>query len=170
MGVEVIAKLGMVDELAREQPFDALATPLGGAAGSALRLTAVLDADGGEQTVAERRLLAEQTTKVGARNFGPLRLFGEEVPEEGVASEVATQDGVEGNAVARIQTGLGEQNQWNGRSVALTSLEHGEPMIDGGSEGSIETSEVGRVNDVAGIGDRVDAGRNSRLNLRQTLA
>ena len=130
VGVEVIAELGVIDELTGEQALDALATPLRGAAGPVLRLAGVLGADRGEEAIAERRLGAEQATKGRARNLGPLRLFDEEVPEDGVAGEVAAQDGVEGNAVARIQTGLRDQHRWNGRGAALTDLEHREPVID----------------------------------------
>ena len=119
VGVEVISELGVIDQLAGEQALDALATPLRGAARPALRLAGVLGADGGEQAIAERRLRAEQATKDRVRNFGPLRLFDEEVPEEGVAGEVATQDGVEGDAVARVQAGLCEQGRRNGRGAAL---------------------------------------------------
>ena len=135
-----------------------------------LRLAGVLGADRGEQAIAERRLRAEQAAKGRARDLGPLRLFDEEVPEEGVAGEVATQDGVEGNAVARVQAGLREQDRWNGRGAALADLEHGEPMIDGGGEGGVEALEVGGVGDLVGIGDRVDASRDSRLDLGQPLA
>ena len=170
MGVEVIPELGVIDQLAGEQPLDALATPLRGAGGPVLRLAGVLGADGVEQAIAERRLRAEQATKGRIRDFGPLRLFDKEVPEEGVAGEVATQDGVEGNAVARIQAGLCEQDRWNGRGLTLTDLEHGKPMIDGGGEGSVKTLEVGGVGDVVGIGDRVDTSRDSRFELGEPLA
>src|SRR5207342_1357314 len=101
-----------------------------------------------DQAIAKRRLRTEQTTKGRTRNFGSFRLFDEEVPEEDAAGEVATQDGVEGNAVARIQTCLCEQDRWNGRGVALTEVEHGNPIIDGGDEGGIKTLEVRRVGDV----------------------
>src|SRR5258706_8285806 len=104
------------------------------------------------------------------RNFGPLRLFDEEVPEEGAAGEVATQDGVEGDAVAHIQPGLCEQGRWKVRDVALTGLEHIEPMVDRGREGNIEPLEISGVGDLVGIGDRVNASRDCRPNLRQTLA
>ena len=104
------------------------------------------------------------------RNVGPLRLFEQKVLEEDVAGEVATQDGVEGNAVARIQASLREQDWWNRRGLALTSLEHGKPVIDGSGEGPIETLEVSGVGDVVGIGDRVDAGRDSSLKLGEPLA
>ena len=59
MSVEVIAKLGVIDKLAGEQRFDALATSLCGAAGPAPRLAGMLGADGGEQTIGERCLRAE---------------------------------------------------------------------------------------------------------------
>jgi hypothetical protein len=81
----------------------------------------VAGADGGEQPIAERSLLGEQATKRRIRNFGPLRLFDDEVAEEGVPGEVATQDGVERDAVAGVQAGLSEQGRWNGRGVALTA-------------------------------------------------
>ena len=168
--VEVVSELGVIDELTGEQALDALATPLRGAAGPVLRLAGVLGADGGEQPIAERRLHAEQTTQGRVRHLGPLRLFDEEVPEEGVAGEVAAQDGVEGNAVARIQTGLRDQDRWNGRGAALADLEHGEPIVDGGGEGGLQTLDVGGVGDVVGIGDRVDARRDRRFKLGQPLA
>ena len=111
VGVEVIPELGVVDQLAGEQALDALAAPLGGAAGPVPRLALVLGADRGEQAVAERRLRGEQAPQGRARNLGPLRLFDEEVAEEGVAGEVATQDGVEGDAVARVEASLREQDR-----------------------------------------------------------
>ena len=43
-------------------------------------------------------------------------------------------------------------------------------MIDGGGEGGVEPLEVSGVGDLVGIGDRVDAGRDRRLNLGQALA
>jgi hypothetical protein len=89
VGVEVIAEVGVVDQLSGEQPLDAGAAALGGAAGPALHLARVLLADGGEQAVAERGLGGQQGAKLPVRDFGPLRLFGEEVGEEGVAGEVA---------------------------------------------------------------------------------
>ena len=169
VGVEVISELGVIDQFTGEQALDALATPLRGAAGPVPGLAGVLGADGGQHAIAERRLRAEQATQGRARDFGTLRLFDEEVPEEGVAGEVATQDGVEGNAVARIQTSLCEQNRRNGRGAALAHLEHGKPVLDGGGEGGVEALEVGGVGDVVGIGDRVDAGRDRGLDLGQAL-
>jgi hypothetical protein len=85
VAVEVVAELGVVDELAGEQALDALATPVRGTAGPAPRLPRVLGADGGEEAIAERRLRAEQTPQDRARDLGPLRLFDEEVAEERVA-------------------------------------------------------------------------------------
>jgi hypothetical protein len=43
-------------------------------------------------------------------------------------------------------------------------------VVDGGGESGIETLEVGGVGDLAGIGDRLDAGRDDRFELRQPLA
>lgn len=54
--------------------------------------------------------------------------------------------------------------------MALTDLEHGKPVLDGGGESGIETLEVGGVGDVVGVGDRVDAGRDSRFQLGEPLA
>ena len=169
VGVEVVPELGVVDQLPGEQALDALAAALGSTAGPVPCLARVLGADGGEQAVAERRLRGEQTAQGRARNVRPLRLFDEEVTEEGVAGEVATQDGVEGDAVARIEASLREQDRRHGRALALTDLEHREPMIDGGGERGVEALEVGGVGDLVGIGDRVDAGRDRRLNLGQAL-
>jgi hypothetical protein len=151
VGVEVIAKLGVIDEFSGEQAFDALATALRGTARPVLGLAGELCADRGDQAIAERCLCGEQSAKDRTRNVGPLRLFDEEVPKEGVAGEVATQDGVEGNAVARIQTSLREQDGRNGRWVALTRFEDGKTMIDSGSEGSIEALQVCRVGDIVRV-------------------
>ncbi len=82
MGLEVVFELGVIDELTGEQALDALATPLRGAARPVARFAGVLDADRGEQAVAERRLRGEQATKGRARDLGPLRLFDQEVSEE----------------------------------------------------------------------------------------
>jgi hypothetical protein len=56
--VEVIAELGVVDELAGEQPFDRLAPALRRAAGPLLLL------DGSEQAVAQSCLRGEQEPKL----------------------------------------------------------------------------------------------------------
>jgi len=90
LSVQVIVELGSVDELPGEKCFYALAPPLCGAAGPALCLASVFGADGGKQAIAERGLFAKQTTKSRIWNPSPFRLFGEEVPEEGVAGKVAT--------------------------------------------------------------------------------
>ena len=115
VGVEVVPELGVVDQLPGEQAHDALAAALGSIAGPVPCLALVLGADGGEHAVAERRLRGEQTPQGRARNVRPLRLFDEEVTEEGVAGEVATQDGVQGDAVARIEASLREQDRRHGR-------------------------------------------------------
>jgi hypothetical protein len=130
----------------------------------------VLGADGSKHAVAERRLRGEQPAQDRIWNFGPLRLFSEKIPEEGVASDVATQNGVKGNSIACIQTSLCEQDRWNGGRMVLIYFEHGKPMIDRGDESGIKALKVNRIGDIARIGDRVDARRDRRPNLGQTFA
>jgi hypothetical protein len=101
--VKVVAEFRVIGELAGEQAFDGLAPPLSGGGRPVLRLPSVLGADRSEQVVAERRLLCEQATKGRVRNLLPLRLFDQEVAEERVAGEVAPEDGVEQDAVSRLQ-------------------------------------------------------------------
>ena len=43
-------------------------------------------------------------------------------------------------------------------------------MLDRRDEGGVEALEIGGVGDLAGIGDRVDAGGNRRFELGQPLA
>ena len=43
-------------------------------------------------------------------------------------------------------------------------------MVDGGHQSGIEALEIGGVGDVAGVGDRVDASRDGRLELGEPLA
>jgi hypothetical protein len=43
-------------------------------------------------------------------------------------------------------------------------------MVDGGGKGTFKTLEISGIGDVVGIGDRVDASRDSGLNLGQTFA
>ena len=102
-------------------------------------------------------------------NVSGSRLFDEEVLEDGVASGMAAKDGIEGDAVSGVQPRLREQSRRNVRGLAVAGLERRNPMVYGRLDGAIEARQVGRVGNLAGIGDRVCASRDVSPKLGEPL-
>jgi hypothetical protein len=87
-----------------------------------------------------------------------------------MAGEVAPQDGVERDAVASVEPGLRQQDRRHLWREPLPALEHHQPVLDRGSQGSVERFEVSGVGHLTRIGDRVDPDHHRPLQLRQPLA
>ena len=99
-----------------------------------------------------------------------LRLFDEDVAEEGVAGEIATQHGVEGDAGASGQAGLREQCRWDAGGASLAVLDYGDGVLEGRGKGTVQAVQVGGIGDLAGVRDRVGAGGDGRFKLREPPA
>lgn len=106
-----------------------------------------------------------QAAKRGARNFGQLGFFAEDVAEQGVAGAIAAQQDVERNTGASCQPGLCEQRRWDVGGVTLAELDYGEGVLESRGKSAVQAVQVCGVGDLAGIRDRVGAGGDSAFKL-----
>ena len=98
---------------------------------AALCLLGVCLADRGEQAVDDRRLGAQQSLQLGGvEQLLSLCLLDHEVLEQCVPGEVAAQDGVEVDARAGSEAGLGEKGLWDRRGARLAALDPLKAVLD----------------------------------------
>lgn len=124
MGIKVIAKLGVIDQLAGKQSFDSLPPPLGRTARPILSLPSMLGADSSNKPIPQSRLRSQQRTKSSTRHPSSLRLFHQEVPKQSIPGEIPPQHRVQRHPIPSIQPSLSQQHRRHIRSPPLPTLKH----------------------------------------------
>ncbi len=86
-----------------------------------------------------------------------------------MAGDVAAQDRVDRDPLAGGAASLGEQLRRDRRGASGAALQRRDRVGDGGADRRAQACHVVGVSDLAGIGDRVDAGQYRLLDLRAAL-
>ena len=167
--MELVAQLGVVDELAGDQPFDGLAPPFGraGRRFSASRAYSALTAAISRSPTVACAASSGRRTDLGtsARSASLTRKSPKRTRRRSSGAGRCRAD-----PVAGIEASLGEQRARDRRRRPFAGLEHRQPVLDRGGKGAVQPLQVGGVGDGARVGDRVDPGRDRLLQLRQPLA
>ena len=168
VGLEGVAERGPVERLAGEQTaHQRQAMVLGGGEGPLL--ARMLFADRREQPVEGPGLAAQQALEHRASHLELRRLGDEEIADQGVAGEVATQDDVDADPVPGRQARLSEQSDWRRFLPARLAFDRLQSIVEGGADGGAQSVDVDEVADLARVGNCAHAGEDRRLELLAAL-